>query len=168
MQRVACQPFNGVASNVELIFSPNSPTQDAESVLLITDAQLVEKDREKFVQGFSTWMRDAMAAGGQPYAGVALVEAEFAGRYFPVSGSPVTSSGTHNRPPAAFLVGEIGQTPCAHSGRGQQLCSSKPGKEQGCLHAAHTAGTVFGAGRISGQAGFQSAAFDAASEQTQI
>lgn len=101
---VACQPFNGVASNVELIFSPNSPTQDAESVLLITDAQLVEKDREKFVQGFSTWMRDAMAAGGQPYAGVALVEAEFAGRYFPVSGKPSYQLGTHNRPLLLFWL----------------------------------------------------------------
>jgi hypothetical protein len=104
----ACQPFNGVASNIELIFSPNSPTQDAESVLMITDAQLVEEDREKFVQGFSTWMHDALASGKQPYAGVALVEAEFAGRYFPVSDTDpkrVKSGyqlGTHNRPLLLF------------------------------------------------------------------
>lgn len=99
---VACEPFNGVASNIALIFSPNSPTQDAESVLLITDAQLVEEDRDRFVQGFSNWMRDAMAAGGQPYAGVALVEAEFAGRYFSVSGKTSYQLGTHNRPLLLF------------------------------------------------------------------
>lgn len=105
---VACQPFNGVASNIELIFSHNSPTRDAESVLLITDAQLVEENREKFVHGFSDWMRDALATGGQPYAGVALVEAEFAGRYFPVSDPDHKRAkggyllGTHNRPLMLF------------------------------------------------------------------
>jgi hypothetical protein len=107
---VGCQPFNGVASNIELIFSPNSPTRDADAVLLITDAQLVEKDREKFVQGFDTWMKDTLATGGQPYAGVALVEAEFAGRYFPVSDDDSKRAksgyqlGTHNRPLLLFWL----------------------------------------------------------------
>jgi len=106
----ACQPFNGVDSNIELVFSPNSPTQDADAVLLISDAQLVEKDREKFVQAFAAWMRDALANGGQPYAGVALVEAEFKGRYFPVSTadnkhpSNGYSLGMHNRPLLMFWL----------------------------------------------------------------
>lgn len=103
---VACQPFNGVDSNIELIFSPNSPTQDAETILLITDAQLLEGDREKFVQGFSNWMRNSLAADGQPYAGVALVEAEFTGRYFPVSDrvKPAYQLGRHNRPLLLFWL----------------------------------------------------------------
>ena len=46
---VACEPFNGLDSNIELIFSSESPTQDADAVMLITDAQLLAKDRDKFV-----------------------------------------------------------------------------------------------------------------------
>ena len=105
-----CEPFNGVDSNIELIFAPGSPTQDADAVLLITDAQLVEKDREKFVQGFASWMRDSLSDGGQPFAGVALVEAEFSGRYYPISfsGSKRPPSGyllgTHNRPLLMFWL----------------------------------------------------------------
>lgn len=94
-----CQPFNGVGSNIELIFAPTSPTQDADAILLVTDAQLVEKDREKFVQGFASWMRESLSNGGQPFAGVALVETEFSGRYFPVS--PLSSK----RPPGGYLLG---------------------------------------------------------------
>ena len=98
-----CAPFNGVASNIELIFSPNSPTQDADAILLITDAQLVEKDRDKFVSGFAAWMRDAIA-NGPAFAGIALVEAEFKGRYFPISDPNPKHvqggylMGSHNRP----------------------------------------------------------------------
>ena len=105
---VACQPFNGVDSNIELIFSPDSPTQDAETVLLITDAQLLDKDRQKFVDEYAKWMRSTLDKGGQPYAGVALVEAEFAGRYFPVSDPDAKRAnagyplGTHNRPLMLF------------------------------------------------------------------
>ncbi len=100
-----CEPFSGVDANLELMFSPNSPTQDADAVLIISDAQLVEIDRERFVQAFSVWMRDALANGGQPYAGVALVEAEFKGRYFPISMRDQSYTlGSHNRPLLMFWL----------------------------------------------------------------
>lgn len=84
-QGQGCAPFNGVGSNLELIFDPQSATAASRSMLLVTDGQFLEKDREKFVQGFVTWAADTVASGAVPYAGVALVEAPFAGRYFSVT-----------------------------------------------------------------------------------
>ena len=98
-----CQPFNGVDSNIELIFDPKSPTQDADAVLLVTDAQLVNTDRDKFVDGYANWLQDNLSSGRLPYAGVAFVEVEFAGRYFPIAnGKSAYSLGTHNRPLMLF------------------------------------------------------------------
>jgi len=99
----SCQPFNGIDSNIELIFNDKSPTQDADAVLLVTDAQLVNTDRDEFVKGYAKWIETTLSAGKQPHSGVALVEVEFAGRYFPIA-NPKTSYllETHNRPLMLF------------------------------------------------------------------
>lgn len=81
----ACAPFNGIGSNLELIFDPSSPTANSQGVLLITDGQMEEKYREKFVDGFVTWANKTQADGAVPYAGIALVQSQFAGRYYPVA-----------------------------------------------------------------------------------
>ena len=84
-QGQSCAPFNGVGSNLELIFDSQSATASSRSMLLVTDGQFLEKDREKFVQGFVAWAADTVSKGAVPYAGVALTEAPFSGRYFSVT-----------------------------------------------------------------------------------
>ena len=81
----ACAPFNGVGSNLELIFDASAPIANAQGVLLITDGQMEEKYREKFVDGFVAWANKVQADGAIPYAGVALAQSQFAGRYYPVA-----------------------------------------------------------------------------------
>jgi len=99
----SCQPFNGVYSNIELIFDEKSPTQDADAVLLVTDAQLVNTDRDRFVKGYANWIESTLLEGKQPHAGAALVEVEFAGRYFPIANDKTSYLlDTHNRPLLLF------------------------------------------------------------------
>lgn len=104
----ACQPFNGVGSNLELIFDRAAPMRDAETIILVTDGQLAEKDRDKFVQGFHSWATEAQAAGSTPYFGLALSETEFTGRYYPVGDPSIKKReagyqlSTHNRPLMVF------------------------------------------------------------------
>ena len=81
----ACAPFNGIGSNLELIFDASSPSANSQGVLLITDGQMEEKYREKFVDGFVAWANKTQADGAVPYAGVALAQSQFAGRYYPVA-----------------------------------------------------------------------------------
>ena len=80
-----CAPFNGVDSNLSLIFDPKSPTASAQAMVLVTDGQLEAADREKFVANFVSWATMAQADGGVPYAGVALIASPFSGRYYPIS-----------------------------------------------------------------------------------
>ncbi|MFZ2405565.1 MAG: hypothetical protein WAW41_10540 [Methylobacter sp.] len=102
-----CYPFSGAFSNIELIFAPNSPTREADAVLLITDAQIVEGDRNKFVEKFSSWMQESLKNNVHPLAGVALVQAKFSGHYFPISSFKKQKSyllDMHNRPLLMFWM----------------------------------------------------------------
>lgn len=81
----ACSPFNGIGSNLELVFDPTSPTSNAQAVVLVTDGQMIEKDREKFVDNFVAWAKSAHANNFVPHAGIALVQSQFAGKYYPVT-----------------------------------------------------------------------------------
>lgn len=81
----ACAPFNGIGSNLELIFDASAPSASAEGLLLITDGQMEERFREEFVKGFVAWANKTQADGAVPYAGIALVQSQFAGRYYPVA-----------------------------------------------------------------------------------
>jgi hypothetical protein len=105
---MGCQPFAGVDSSMELIFDPKSPTRQADSMILITDAQFDEPDRARFLDGFTGWAQDAQKAGESTYAGFAFTTVPFHGRYFPVSdpdrarraaGYPLA---THERPLFVF------------------------------------------------------------------
>lgn len=77
-----CAPFNGVGSNLELIFDPTAPNARAQGTVLITDGQMKAKDRDAFVKGFVAWATQVQADGMIPYAGVALIQTQFAGRYY--------------------------------------------------------------------------------------
>ncbi|WP_438394947.1 hypothetical protein [Caballeronia sp. DA-9] len=81
----SCQPFSGVDSSMELIFNAKSPTRQAESMILVTDAQFDEPDRERFLDGFANWAQDALKGADAVYAGFAFANVPFDGRYFPVS-----------------------------------------------------------------------------------
>lgn len=79
----ACQPFNGAGSNLELIFDPKSVTRHSHTMVLVTDAQLGEAAREKFLDGFTAWAMKATTSGETPSAGFAVSSVPFKGRYFP-------------------------------------------------------------------------------------
>lgn len=80
-----CAPFDGVDSNLSLMFDPQSPTANSQAMVLVTDGQLEAGDREKFVANFVSWATAAQADGAVPYAGVALISSPFSGRYYPIS-----------------------------------------------------------------------------------
>ena len=80
-----CAPFDGVDSNLSLIFDPQAATANAQAMVLVTDAQLEAGDREKFVANFISWATAAQGDGAVPYAGVALISSPFSGRYYPIS-----------------------------------------------------------------------------------
>ena len=80
-----CSPYNGSASNLELIFDKSSWTARAEAIILVTDAQLEDKDRERFVQVATEWAQSVATQGGQPYAGVSISQRPFSGVYYPIS-----------------------------------------------------------------------------------
>ena len=70
-------------SNVELIFSPKSPSATARSLLLVSDIQLEEKAQISFVDQFRIWAR---AQGVQPAgAGMITLKTPFFGSYYPVT-----------------------------------------------------------------------------------
>jgi hypothetical protein len=104
----ACAPFNGAGSNLELIFDSRSVLAKSQSMILVTDGQFLEKDREKFVQGFVSWAAATHAKGVVPYSGVALVQSTFSGRYFSITGATAKSRDAgytlpqHNRPLLIF------------------------------------------------------------------
>ena len=79
-----CSPFNGIGSNLELIFDWKAATRSADAIVLVTDAQLEEKDRTKFVQQFRDWARNASGNARPVYAGFASNQVPFWGIYFPV------------------------------------------------------------------------------------
>lgn len=80
-----CAPFDGVDSNLSLIFDPQASTANAQAMVLVTDGQLEAGDREKFVASFISWATAAQADGAVPYAGIALISSPFSGRYYPIS-----------------------------------------------------------------------------------
>jgi hypothetical protein len=100
----ACAPFDGVGSMLDLIFDPQARTAGSQAMVLVTDGQLTDRDRARFVQAFADWSRTTRQAGLVPYAGLALVESPFEGRYFPVNdpSESVRKAGyvlpRHNRP----------------------------------------------------------------------
>ena len=103
-----CAPFDGIGSNLELIFDSQSGLAGSKAVILITDAQLVEGDRDVFLRGYQAWAEKSLTEGKTPYAGYIVAQTAFAGSYFPIadpapakraSGYAMTK---HNRPLAMF------------------------------------------------------------------
>lgn len=79
----ACSPFVGGFSNLSLIFNPRSPLQAFDGMVLVSDAQMTEADKNSFTEGFSGWMKSLPADLGAGSAGFAVVQSPFAGNYFP-------------------------------------------------------------------------------------
>ena len=103
-----CAPFDGIGSNLELIFDNQSGLSNSKAVILITDAQLVEGDRDVFLRGYQAWAEKSLTEGKTPYAGYIVAQTAFTGSYYPIA-DPVPArraSGyamtKHNRPLAMF------------------------------------------------------------------
>ncbi len=111
--RGKCAPFDGIDSNIDLIFAASSPTATARSIILVSDMQLKEEAQISFVDQFRAWARRS-AVDGPLSAGILTVRTAFAGKYFPVAESDAARKRAgytlplHDRPLSIvwFVVGK--------------------------------------------------------------
>lgn len=103
-----CMPFDGVGSNVELIFNAQTEVSRSNVIALITDAQLQEVDRDVFLRGYEEWANRVIKEGKTPYAGYIMAQANFEGAYYSIAepDAKLKAAGyllpKHSRPIALF------------------------------------------------------------------
>lgn len=97
-----CSVFPGVDSSMNLIFSEKAPTNDSDTIVLVTDALFNNKTRETFVNDYATWINRTRGSGvsiSDMSAGYAIREARFLGEYFSeVDTGAKYELGDHDRP----------------------------------------------------------------------
>ena len=104
----SCAPFDGRGSNLELIFDPQSGVLNSQAIVLVTDAQMKDKDRDTFLQGYDNWAMQTIKEGKVPYSGYVMAQSDFEGAYFSVAepDRKIQASGyrlgLHKRPLALF------------------------------------------------------------------
>ena len=81
-----CGPFDGIDSNVELMFAPPATGLAARSLVLVSDMQLDEKALTSFVDRFRAWARE-QGTEQAISAGIVTLAVPFSGRYYPVAES---------------------------------------------------------------------------------
>jgi hypothetical protein len=96
-----CSPFNGYYSRLDAVLAPESPVYFADTIVLVTDAELTEKERAALQGAYSDWANQVYSGGQTPYAGFAFGQLRYSGRYFP-TGQHEQKGGyevnPHNRP----------------------------------------------------------------------
>lgn len=98
-----CAPFDGASSNLELVFDEKSNPMQSDAFVLITDAQLKEEDRDKFLAGYEDWANKTIHAGKTPYAGYVIAQVPFTGTYYSrAQQNTQYTLAAHNRPLALF------------------------------------------------------------------
>lgn len=103
-----CAPFDGIGSNIELIFNSQSLVSQSNAIALITDAQLQDADRDVLLSGYEAWANQAIKEGKTPYAGYIVAQANFEGAYYSIAepDAKLKASGynlaKHSRPIALF------------------------------------------------------------------
>ena len=103
-----CAPFDGLGSNLELIFDAQSAVKGSNAIILVTDGQLQEADRDIFLRGYEEWAKSAAKEGKTPYAGYIVSQSNFEGGYYPVAEPDIKLKGSgynlakHNRPILLF------------------------------------------------------------------
>lgn len=86
-----CTPFTGQDTNLDLMFDEKSTLINADTVILISDALLSEKNHDSFLSKMAAWVsRDAAT----PHIGMAIAPFSFGGRYYPI-GDPNPSARKH-------------------------------------------------------------------------
>lgn len=103
-----CSPFDGIGSNLELIFDTQANIVNSKAIVLVTDAQIKEADRDVFLNGYQSWAAQAIKEGKVPYAGYVLAQTGFEGTYYSIAepDSQLRATGyklpRHSRPLALF------------------------------------------------------------------
>lgn len=103
-----CSPFNGLGSNIELIFDPQAAVKNSNLTILVTDSQLQEADRDNFLSGYENWVNSTIKEGKVPYVGYIVAQSSFEGNYYPIAepDTKLKASGyqlpKHNRPILLF------------------------------------------------------------------
>lgn len=103
-----CAPFDGLGSNLELIFDAQSVVKGSNTIILVTDGQLQEADRDIFLRGYEEWAKSVAKEGKTPYAGYIVAQSNFEGGYYPIAEPDIKLKGSgynlpkHNRPILLF------------------------------------------------------------------
>ena len=103
-----CAPFDGIGSNLELIFNAQTGVSNSNAIVLITDAQMQDADRDVFLNGYEQWAKSSIKEGKTPYAGYILAQVNFEGAYYSLAEpkEELKAKGydlaKHNRPLALF------------------------------------------------------------------
>lgn len=127
-----CAPFDGIGSNLELIFSPQTEVSNSNVIALITDAQLQDADRDLFLKGYEEWVKRSIKEGKVPYAGYIVTQANFEGAYYSVAEpNPKLKAigynlAKHNRPLALFWLAKGEESLSAIYGLAKAFSSGKP------------------------------------------
>ena len=61
-----CAPFDGIGSNLELIFNAQTGVSNSNAIVLITDAQMQDADRDVFLNGYEQWAKSSIKEGKRP------------------------------------------------------------------------------------------------------
>lgn len=99
----SCTPFDGESSQLDLVFDINLTPMQSDAFVLISDAQFIEEDRDKFLAGYEDWANKTIKEKKTPYAGYIVAQVPFAGTYYSRAqkGTKYMLS-THSRPLALF------------------------------------------------------------------
>lgn len=103
-----CAPFDGLGSNIELIFDNQAAVKSSNLIVLVTDSQLQEADRDNFLRGYENWVNATIKEGKTPYTGYIVAQSSFEGGYYPIAepDNKLKASGyqlvKHNRPILLF------------------------------------------------------------------
>ncbi len=99
----SCAPFDGENSKLDLVFDINLMPMKSDAFVLVTDAQFIEEDRDRFLAGYEDWANKTIEAKKTPYAGYIIAQVPFEGTYYSRAqkGAKYVLP-THSRPLALF------------------------------------------------------------------